>query len=175
MKSRKQEIVDLAIEYIETRGVNAFSYNDISKQLEMTKASIHYHFPAKNDLIIAVIAQYRAQLDEVLGKIQSIKDAQKRLVAFFQNQYDILSTQSVCAIYSLEMNVLTLDVSIQEHVKAFVTDEKAALHMLISQIKEVSDTEVITLLSLFKGALVHRRIDEKTDVMQIMKKAITKL
>jgi len=41
-----EKILDLAELLIQTRGYSAFSYQDISEALEVTKASIHYHFAA---------------------------------------------------------------------------------------------------------------------------------
>src|SRR5699024_11730842 len=41
--------------FITTRGTNAFSYKDISKEIGIKTSSIHYYFPTKNDLIVAVL------------------------------------------------------------------------------------------------------------------------
>jgi TetR/AcrR family transcriptional repressor of nem operon len=46
----KQSILTIAQELIQTRGYNAFSYQDISDQLKIQKASIHHHFHSKEDL-----------------------------------------------------------------------------------------------------------------------------
>src|SRR5712672_907257 len=53
-----EQILDLAEILIQTRGYSAFSYQDISDALGMTKASIHYHFASKTDLGIAVVERY---------------------------------------------------------------------------------------------------------------------
>ncbi|MBB4046226.1 AcrR family transcriptional regulator [Bacteroides reticulotermitis] len=39
----------MADELIKTIGYNAFSYADISKQLNIKNAAIHYYFPTKSD------------------------------------------------------------------------------------------------------------------------------
>ena len=53
-----EQILDLAEMLIQTRGYSAFSYQDISDALGITKASIHYHFASKTDLGIAVVDRY---------------------------------------------------------------------------------------------------------------------
>jgi len=53
--SAAEEILDLAETLIQTRGYSAFSYQDIADSLGIRKASIHYHFPSKTDLGIAVV------------------------------------------------------------------------------------------------------------------------
>ena len=44
-------ILDVAEELVQTRGVNGMSYADISARLGITKASLHYHFASKADLV----------------------------------------------------------------------------------------------------------------------------
>ena len=50
-----EKILDVAERLIQTRGCSAFSYQDIADALKIKKASIHYHFESKTDLVIAVI------------------------------------------------------------------------------------------------------------------------
>src|SRR6476659_7531690 len=63
------QILDLAETLIQTRGCSAFSYQDIADALGIRKASIHYHFEAKEDLAIAVIDRYTANFDKALDEI----------------------------------------------------------------------------------------------------------
>ena len=51
----KEEIILLAEELIHERGFNAFSYNDIASIQQVRPAAIHYHFPTKSDLGVAVL------------------------------------------------------------------------------------------------------------------------
>ena len=54
MKSKKEEITRYAIlRLIKQRSFSTFSYEDISKEMNMTKAAVHYHFEKKDDLGIA--------------------------------------------------------------------------------------------------------------------------
>lgn len=55
MSSTKEQILTLGEELIRTRGYHAFSYKDISKALNVKNAAIHYHFPSKEDLGVAII------------------------------------------------------------------------------------------------------------------------
>ncbi len=54
-KDTKTEILDLAENLLLDRGFNGFSYADISSALGVKNAAIHYFFPTKSDLGIAVI------------------------------------------------------------------------------------------------------------------------
>ena len=64
-----EKILDLAEMLIQTRGCSAFSYQDISDVLKIRKASIHYHFESKTDLVIAVIDRYARKFDEAMENI----------------------------------------------------------------------------------------------------------
>ena len=43
-------ILDAAQRRAQTRGFNGFSYADIAAELDVTTASIHYHFSSKAEL-----------------------------------------------------------------------------------------------------------------------------
>ena len=45
-----QQILDIAQRLVQTRGFNAFSYADIANELNVSKASLHYHFTSKAKL-----------------------------------------------------------------------------------------------------------------------------
>ena len=51
-------MLDLAERLVQTRGFNGFSYADIASALEVTKASLHYHFPTKAELGRRLIERY---------------------------------------------------------------------------------------------------------------------
>ena len=68
---RKAEIVSLAEELIQKGGYGGFSYSDLSKALGIAKASIHHHFPSKEDLGLAVIRSLDERTDHVVRQIDS--------------------------------------------------------------------------------------------------------
>jgi len=58
----RERILDEAEHLMGARGYSGFSYQDISKPLGIRNAAIHYHFPTKADLGVAVIQRYRDML-----------------------------------------------------------------------------------------------------------------
>ena len=64
-----EEVLDLAETLIQTRGYSAFSYQDIADALGIRKASIHYHFPSKTDLGLAVVDRYAERFGAALDAI----------------------------------------------------------------------------------------------------------
>ena len=51
MKDTRDKILDVAEEYIQKVGLNAMSYKHISDAVGIRKASIHHHFPKKENLV----------------------------------------------------------------------------------------------------------------------------
>lgn len=58
-RDTREEILNCAEELLQRRGFNGFSYQHIAVQLGIRNAAIHYHFPAKDDLGIALVQRYR--------------------------------------------------------------------------------------------------------------------
>ena len=54
MATMAERILDTAQALAQVRGYNGFSHADVSAELAITKASIHYHFPGKADLAEAL-------------------------------------------------------------------------------------------------------------------------
>jgi TetR/AcrR family transcriptional regulator, transcriptional repressor for nem operon len=54
-------ILDVAERLVQERGFNGFSYADVAGELEVTKASLHYHFAGKAELGEALIGRYAAR------------------------------------------------------------------------------------------------------------------
>lgn len=61
MSDTRTKILDVAEDLVQTVGVNAMSYKHISEAVGIRKASIHHHFPKKEDLV-----------DELLNRCQTI-------------------------------------------------------------------------------------------------------
>ena len=61
-ENTRQKIVDQAAVLMMQRGLNGFSYKDISTPLGVKNAAIHYHFPTKVDLVMALIEEQQDTL-----------------------------------------------------------------------------------------------------------------
>ena len=55
---------------IRTRGYAAFSYADLAQTAGITKASVHYHFPTKEDLVAVLVQRYLERFIAILAEIR---------------------------------------------------------------------------------------------------------
>lgn len=68
-EDRKDRLLDVAQSFIQTVGYNGFSYRDIAEVVGIKSASIHHHFPKKEDLGAAVTIRYREEFEAELSAI----------------------------------------------------------------------------------------------------------
>ena len=64
-----QKILTIAQQNVQTKGFNGFSYQDLAQEIGIKTSSIHYHFPTKDDLALALVTAYREAFDAELAQI----------------------------------------------------------------------------------------------------------
>lgn len=127
-----QRILDIAQDIVRNRGYSAFSYADISKQVGIRKASIHYHFPSKDELVKQLVTQYRQRMMKACDRIaQSPLDQQ---IIQFANLYrDGLEAHQICLCAMLAADFAVLPQSIQDEIQVFFSEIEAWLVNLLQQ------------------------------------------
>lgn len=81
----RSEIVARAEALVRRRGFKGFSYKDIAEPLGIRNAAVHYHFPSKSDLGVAVIERYREKLHRGSGEfMRQGGDALAQLEGYLQ-------------------------------------------------------------------------------------------
>ncbi|GAA5029255.1 TetR family transcriptional regulator [Marivirga lumbricoides] len=116
--SKREEIIQLADTMLRKKGYNAFSYHDIAREVGIKTASIHYHFPAKSDLGVAIINQHIEGLKRLIHEHEG-KSPVKQLNAFFSIYDNLHKENKVCLVGSLATDFNTLDARVQEKLKEF--------------------------------------------------------
>ena len=117
-----EQILDLAETLIQTRGYNAFSYQDISSALGITKASVHYHFASKTDLGTAVVDRYAERFGQALADIASddTNSAAKMLEFYIEPYLRFANTPDrVCLCGALAGEMMALPPEMRERVDRF--------------------------------------------------------
>lgn len=167
MENRKKQIIDLAIKLVQQKGYVAFSYDDISKQLGVTKASIHYHFEKKEDLGVAITDRISKSLQNfLLVKKDATVSVEEKLNQFIQLLAGRFTCIEICPISSLQTDFNSLPDIVQRKIEEVSRLELSIMEELVAeaQTEEIqNDTNdiqsvAITLLSSIKGALLYRRV-----------------
>ncbi|MBI5323373.1 TetR/AcrR family transcriptional regulator [Bradyrhizobium sp.] len=131
-----EQILDLAETLIQTRGYSAFSYQDIADALGIRKASIHYHFPSKADLGVAVIDRYIARFDSALNQIAADQtQSSMTMLDFYVQPYLLFAgtPDRVCLSAALAGEMLALPPQIRERVEHFFRTHQAWLTKILQR------------------------------------------
>ncbi len=128
MAGTAEQILDIAQDFIQQRGFNAFSYADISREIGIKTASIHYHFPSKSDLGKSLIERYKSTFAASLADIDAQGDSAKdKLKAFGNLYFEILQDEKICLCGMLATDIETLSVEMKTEIRAFLAQNEAWL------------------------------------------------
>ena len=96
-KATKNKILSIASTLCQAVGFNAFSYHTIAKELKIKTASIHYHYPTKSDLGVALISEYQKNFLVQINNIEeSHLSAKARLTALVRLMSELEKNQKLC-------------------------------------------------------------------------------
>lgn len=117
----KQKILEISKDLIQERGANAFSYQDIAERLKIRKASIHYYFPHKNQLIKELIEFYCKELEQYLEHIScKCKSSSSKLKAFLSIYQDLSQEgHKLCLCGILAGEIMTMPQELHKAINGF--------------------------------------------------------
>lgn len=165
-KETTTQLLDRAQLLVQQRGYNAFSYKDLAEAIGIRTASIHYHFPAKADLGLALMERYLATLETGLATIDSThRTNQAKLESFIKLYRTTEASGAICLCGSLASDRETLPEPLQDAVSAYLdrseawVAEKVTEGVRLGEFKFSGQPEDVaaTLLSGLQGGLILSR------------------
>jgi TetR/AcrR family transcriptional repressor of nem operon len=122
-------ILDIAERLVQTRGYNGFSYADISSELRIRNASVHYHFPSKTDLGKRLVSRYRENFMAALAALEADSaDARRRLRSYVGLWVRVLRDRDrMCLCGMMAADIATLPRSVRAEIKRFFEENEAWL------------------------------------------------
>ena len=177
--STRQQIIEYSADMLRANGFEGFSYLDISRHLDITKASVHHHFPKKVDLGLALCDWTQDWFEQGLShfdaKATSNWNKLERYVRAAMKHS--LNEQKLCPISAFYSDLNKLPETIKERVKALDDYEldwvTQVMHEGIENNEFTANQDPRALASLFifscKGALYHARLHGKDLFQQTMK------
>jgi TetR/AcrR family transcriptional regulator, transcriptional repressor for nem operon len=113
-------LMESALGLVRRRGYSAFSYADLAEVVGIRKASIHHHFPSKEDLGEALVAVYIENFAEALRQIdQKTTDPIERLRLFAALYREGLARKEGCLCGVLASEIAVLPPRVQAGVRRF--------------------------------------------------------
>ena len=130
----RTEILDAAERLVQVRGFNGFSYADIATELDLTKASLHYHFAGKAELGRALIERYTDRFGRALDEIEAAGGtASAKLAAYAEIYAAVLRDRRMCLCGMLAADYDTLAEPMRAAVVDFFDRNEAWLVRVLEQ------------------------------------------
>ncbi len=120
----KRKILDLAENLLQRLGYNGFSYHHLATELGIKNAAIHYHFPSKEDLGIAIIERTKGRFYKWIynpeNRVLPVRQQLEWFVKIYQ--YNLNRGHRVCLIGALATDYYTLPASMQSAIDHLSND-----------------------------------------------------
>ncbi|MBV8712394.1 MAG: TetR/AcrR family transcriptional regulator [Solirubrobacterales bacterium] len=161
-----ERMLDIAERLVQIRGFSNFSYADIATELGITKASLHYHYPGKAELGLALITRYAERFNQALDEIdRDLPDARSRLEAYVDLYAGVLRNERMCMCGILAAEYQTLPDAMRASVIRFFDENQTWLAKLLEDgradgtLNYVGHAEDVAqgILSTLEGAMLVAR------------------
>ena len=160
----RDDILDLAERYVQTRGYNGFSYRDIADEIGIKTASIHYHFRSKAELGEAVAKRYVDRAFEALDARASEEPDPDVLIDEYVGVYRaMLHNDRMCLCGMLAAEIATLPEGVALQSARFMNESIRWLTGVFSRKPGDASKEAMRLLALLEGALLIARSTDDLD------------
>lgn len=168
----KEKILNSAQRLIQQSGANAFSYADVASEVGIRKASLHYHYATKMDLIKALIERYSQQAETFFVLVDNeSKTADEKLKSYFDLYKNTLDMNKVCLGGMLSAESLSLDDKVAPLLMKFFNGHVTWLTSILHDgeregvfiLRDSPKAYAGMIISTLQGALmVSRGLQEKT-------------
>lgn len=167
-----ERILIIAERLVQTRGFNGFSYADISVEVGISKASLHYHFPTKAALGKSLIQRYEREFLAALAEIDKRHDhALDKLTAYAAIYSQALQADRMCLCGMLAADYATLPAAMREGVRRFFVANATWLTNVLSRGRAKRELAfqgkppetAHLLVSILEGAMLLARADKNID------------
>jgi len=172
-KDTKTKLMDVAEHLVRHKGADGFSYSDLSNVVGIRKASIHHHFPAKADLLTAIMQRYDQRVMDTLegytangsSTAQQLRD----FVSFYRDALQGGDTLCMCVAYTVTKSELAEGT--QQAIGHFRNRVLSWLQQRFEEalktgsVKNLEDPalEAASTLALVEGAQISARLNENPE------------
>jgi TetR/AcrR family transcriptional repressor of nem operon len=134
MSLTREKILELGEDLLLTKGYNAFSYQDISKELGIKNAAVHYYFPAKENLVTSIVKNNILRFEEMVDNMNTRNfDEVNQLETFMKIYAKSNREEKICLFGSLGSDFQTLSETTQ-------TELRKMLDKIINWLSEILES-----------------------------------
>jgi TetR/AcrR family transcriptional repressor of nem operon len=135
----KDQIIKEASNLCQSVGVNGFSFGDLAKRIGIKTSSIHYYFPQKDDLSIAMVNAYREELKEILIQLELRELSPKARLFRFIDFLEEYLPERVCLCGMLAAEVSSQSEKVKYEIKKFLSDLELWIQKTLTESKRAGE------------------------------------
>ena len=160
--NKAESILDVAERMARTGGYNGYSFREIAKEVGIKAASVHYHYPSKEELGVAIARRYTDRFLAAIGAADDeSKDAQPLLtgyVAAYRHAIRDDDLMCLCGVLGAEISYLP-ELVAEEARRFFDLNIQwvTAVYERMGADKDSARSNALRLISLLEGALILSR------------------
>ena len=121
MKTRIK-ILKEAERLFQLKGYNGFSYKDISGPLNIKNAAVHYHFPTKEDLGVAILERYDAMLLRITDNYNpNVNDPVKVIDLYIRfHLHSVAKGDRICPVGMVSAEYQSIPMAMQQKASIMI-------------------------------------------------------
>ena len=170
-RDTRTRILDAAQELIQRLGANGMSYQHISDAVGIRKASIHHHFPSKEDLLDALVDRYSAYflglVDDIIASGGDARTKLRRYADLFEATLREGEHDKACLCAMLGAELATLGPASAAGIRTFFAANEKRLAGILETGRKAGEfrfegnphTLAALLVSLLEGAALLVRVE----------------
>ncbi len=164
--STYDKILEVADTLIQKNGFEGFSYADLAKELGIRKASIHHHFPSKNDLGIAYCEKKMAGFLQLETRLLTLPAGRPRLEAYLNAFSGCAGRGQMCGVYAMLSDSNLFMPELQEAINTLARAELRIVRDVLAtgqqagalQLHASPEDMAVIVCTTLKGALLLNRL-----------------
>ncbi|EHP38336.1 TetR family transcriptional regulator [Cupriavidus basilensis OR16] len=129
--SVRDQLLEHTLVLVRQRGFNGFSYRDLAERVGVKTSSIHYHFPAKEDLVQAAVTEYSARSLQRVRDIDTKLPVSEQARAFLAPWLATAGGDAICLVGMLSTEAVFLPEPVHRVLKDFYRLNEAWLTRLL--------------------------------------------
>lgn len=179
--SKRDEILDVAEAMIRNAGFNAFSTRDVASAVGIKASSVHYYFPTKVDIGVAVTERYTDRFLKQLGDPARFKCGAREVVSLYVNSFRETLVRDdklcLCAVLGAEIGGLPQEVG--GRTRIFFDRNIAWLKKALSGSSRMSVAEAnafaVHILAALEGGMILSKSLGKEKIFESVAAMLKKL
>lgn len=171
----RQKIIEAADHLFNQKGIQATSLADISKEAEVSKGTLFYHFKSKDDLILEIATQYIKTVEaETLAQIENKTEDQtlSSLALQFINRVIAAKQRNRLHLYLIEESINrspAIRTALNELYSQWLTMITATIKPMLGD-RAAASAQV--LLAMTDGLIIQKTIEIDIDDVEALVKVV---